>query len=336
MQTKKFVIIALMFICSGAFCQQKLLTKKIIYTISVAESCVRSNASSDSIVCTYLVNQRFWWEAMDMFLSEWKNKKIVVYNDKNLPLSWDSTLAGLKKKLDNYYGKTLNDKQIQNILENNISKIQFEEEWTYNSSDMLIEKTIKAYCPVVSIDSLSLAEDGLQAVPAIEYPLGWVRQEKEPDSTNSSLIVRNLHYTLPIYNYTPYMWWKSNLEEEYSIPYIETLLSKAEKMELPVYENPDMIDPLSKSAILKRRRFTQSETIVQSDSTNQSFETDTILNMQYNAEDFDCLRFGEQIDFDKTHLYFSKKTNYISPVISIKDKNGDFMYYYPIYYIRKK
>ena len=107
-------------------------------------------------------------------------------------------------------------------------------------------------------------------------------------------------------------------------------------MEIPVFENPDMTEALQKSNILKRRKFSKTESMVEDLGDNNIKETDTILNMQYQSEDFEYIRFGEEIYFNKNTLSFIKNTNYIAPIIAIKDKNENFLYYYPIYYIRKK
>lgn len=333
---KKVLFIFFVFSAIIGFSQEKLLTKKIVYKIDLTENTVKSDKHKDSIIYNYKINQRFFWEAMDLFMDNWKGNKIKVLDEQGKTIVWDTMLVKLNNSLAKYYNRKLNKKEVQNILENYITKINFKEEWTYNTETMLINKKVLAFCPIISIDSLFLTEEGFEAREGFSFPLGWLEQTNSTSNTEDLLITRNIHYTIPIYNYTPYRWWENNLEEEYSIPYFDRFIQKAENMEIPVFENPDMTEALQKSNILKRRKFSKTESMIEDLGDNNIKETDTILNMQYQSEDFEYLRFGEEIYFNKNTLSFTKNTNYIAPIIAIKDKNGTFLYYYPIYYIRKK
>lgn len=318
------------------FSQERLLTKKIVYKIDLTENTVKSDKAKDSVVCNYKVNQRFFWEAMDLLMDSWKNRKLEVLDQQGKPVVWDTMFAKLTNSLSVYYHKKMSKKEVQNILENNITKIKFKEEWTYSTETMLISKKVLAYCPVVSMDSLYLTDEGFEPREAFSFSLGWIRQKETQSNEDLLLITRNIHYTIPIYNYTPYMWWDNNLEEEYSIPYFDRLIYMAENMEIPVFENPDMTEALQKSNIIKRRKYSKTESIIEDLGDNNLKETDTTLNMQFQSEDFEHLRFGEEIYFSKNTLSFVKHTNYVAPLVSIRDKEGNFLYYYPVYYIRKK
>lgn len=160
---KKILFIVFAFSAFIGFSQEKLLTKKIVYTINLTENTVKSDKHKDSIIYNYKVNQRFFWEAMDIFMDNWKNKKINVLDENGKNIVWDTMLVKLNLKLSKYYNKKIDKKEIQNILENYITKLSFKEEWTYNTETMLINKKVLAFCPIISIDSLHLTEEGFEA-----------------------------------------------------------------------------------------------------------------------------------------------------------------------------
>ena len=332
---KKMIFSICLLLSLSGFCQDRLLTKKIIYTISVTDNKVKSSSSGDSIVYDYNVNRRFWWEAMDYILGEAKNKRLTLYSDKGDAIVWDTMLNNLSKQIKNAYGKELKKKEIEAIFENEIRKIQFEEEWTYNSSSMLIDKKVIAYCPIISRDSVALVGEEITTQESFSFPIGWIRP-KQANANDTILICRDLRYTMPIYNSTPYHWWDSNLEAEYSIPYFETFFSQAENGKISVYEDPDLVDALKLSNVSKRREYTKNESIVKSLAENNISETDTTIKLKYNSDNIDYLRFGEEIYFDKTNCNFIKNCNYVAPVVRIFASDNSFIGYYPIYYVRKR
>lgn len=332
---QSFFVICL-FISCFAFAQEKLLSKKIVYTIDLTESTVKQEKNKDTLTNVYKINERFWWEAMDIVMQKWKEKTLQVYDSENRVILWDSLLNCLKNSLETYFKKTLTQAEIQNILDNNITKIEFEEEWTYSLATMLINKKVLSYTPIIAIDSLHLTDEGFETKSAYQFKLGTIKQNQTTDNNNLLLITRNIQYVIPIYNYEPYLWWQSNLEEEYSLPYFDSMIEKAENMNIPVFESQDKTEALQKNNVLKRRNYTLSTKVISDTEENTQIEYDTIISLKYNSEDIDYLKFGEEIYFDKTNLGFIKHTNYLAPMISIKDDKGSFLYYYPLYHIRKK
>lgn len=332
---QSFFLICL-FISCFSFAQEKLLSKKIVYSIDLTESVIKQGKNRDTLNNVYKINERFWWESIDIVMQKWKEKTLQVYNTENKVIVWDSMLSSLKLSLEDYFKKALSPTEIQNILENNITKIEFEEEWTYSPITMLINKKNLSYTPIITIDSLHLTNDGFVPKSAYQFKLGTIRQNQVKDKNNILLITRNIQYIIPIYNYEPYLWWQSNLEEEYSLPYFDSMIEKAENMEIAVFESQDKTEALQKNNVLKRRDYTSSTKVINDMEENIQIEYDTIISLKYNSEDIDHLKFGEEIYFDKTNLSFIKNTNYLAPMISIKDDKGTFLYYYPLYHIRKK
>ncbi|MBR1770038.1 MAG: hypothetical protein IJ748_06240 [Bacteroidales bacterium] len=319
-----------------AFCQEKLLTKKIVYDMDLKESVVKSDLKKDSVVYTYKVNQRFWWEAMDLVLDAWKSKKLNVRDEKGNALQWDSVQKSLEKKITEVYKKKPNKKEMQRILENNITKIRFEEEWTYDVETMLIKKKILAYCPIISLDTVVLVDDDLQAKERFAFPLGWIRDAKAERNESNLLITRNIHYTMPIYNYVPYRWWDNNLEEEYSLPFFDRMIERVLSLKTEAFETPDMTEAMQKKELQKRLMFTKNETVIESSADGTEKEYEVVLNIDYTGADFDYLRFGEEIYFDVKNFGFIKNTNYIAPVIGKKAVGESQTLYYPVFYLRKK
>ena len=89
--------------------QDKLLSKKIVYTIDLTESSVKQEKNKDTIMNTYKVNQRFWWEATDNIFQKWKNYSLLVYDREDKPLVWDSMFVNLGKSLGRYFKRDLKE-----------------------------------------------------------------------------------------------------------------------------------------------------------------------------------------------------------------------------------
>ncbi|MBQ7984354.1 MAG: hypothetical protein IJ250_01815 [Bacteroidales bacterium] len=316
--------------------QQRLLTKKIVYTVQLTDNKVQSSVKQDSVVYDYKVNKRFFWEAMDGLISDLKKKKAVLYSFRGDTLVWDTVMKNLTKSLTEFDLKKYSAKDVQNVLENEIRAIRFEEEWTYDEKTMLINKQVNAFCPVIQRDSVTLAGDELQAVTAFAFELGWIRADKNSKISKDTLLIsRNLHYTMPIYNTTPYRWWDSNLEAEYSVPFFDRLLTKTSSKEIASYESPDADQPYTAAELEKRRKHTMSTTIVNTLPDNNVTESDTVISLTYSTDDIDNLRFGEEIYYDRQNNMFFKHTNYLAPVVRVYGSDGQFHGFYPLFYIRK-
>lgn len=333
---KKLICIFFIVISLSGFSQQRLLTKRIIYTVEFVESEIQSSAQKDSIVDNYIVNKRFFWEAMDELISKLKNKKLYLTSFRGDTIQWDTVFYDLTKQLNILDSKKYSKKDVEKTLENEIRAIKFMEEWTYDPNTMLVTKKINAYCPIVKRDTISLIGDELKGANAFVFELGWIRQKEAKPSENALLLTRNIQYTMPIYNPKPYSWWDSNLEAEYSVPFFDMLFDKTEKSHIECWESPDAVQPLLKNEIEKRKKHSVSTTIVREVGDDDIIQSDTSITMSYTADDIDHLRFGEEILFDKGNLTFYKNVNYFAPTVRIFLAGGEFIGFYPIYYIRKR
>ncbi|MBR1775346.1 MAG: hypothetical protein IJ759_07480 [Bacteroidales bacterium] len=333
---RKLILLFTIFISLSSFSQERLLTKKIVYKINVTDNKVRQLAQKDSIEYNYIVNKRFFWEAMDGLISDLKSKKLYLRTFNKDSVVWDSMINNLTKQLNAIDLKKYSKKDIEKVLENEIRSIKFMEEWTYLPETMMINKKIIAYCPVIERDSVTLVDEELKAVTSFAFDLGWIWQNDVKPSNDTLLLARNLQYTMPIYNPTPYRWWESNLEAEYSIPFFDALIEKADSRQILCYESPDAVEPFSKSELDKRKKHSQTVSIIQNIGEDNEIETDTIITLTYNSDDIDHLRFGEQILYDKKSHNFIKSVNYYSPIIRIFTSNNIFIGFYPLYYIRKQ
>ncbi|MBO6117224.1 MAG: hypothetical protein J6P44_01630 [Bacteroidales bacterium] len=333
---KKAILILLLSVCMSSYAQQRLLTKKIVYKEAFTENSVASLTDKDSVAYNYIVNKRFFWEAMDGLIDKLKSKKLYLTSFEGDSLVWDTVFNDLTKRLNALDLKKYSKKEVEKVLENEIRSIKFMEEWTYNPQTMLIDKKITAYCPVIQRDSAVLEDEDMKAKEYFSYDLGWIRQNPNSTPQDSLLICRNIQYTLPIYNTQPYRWWDSNLEAEYSIVFFDMLTSKAEEGSILCYDNPDAVEPFSKSEFEKRKKHSVTTTVYTDLSYDNTIEKDTVITVSYNSEDIDHLRFGEEIYYDKKNAAFFKHVNYYAPVIKINSAQGAFLGYYPLFYIRKK
>jgi hypothetical protein len=333
---KKLIFCGILLISLSSFAQEKLLSMKIVYNVPITQNHIKSSTKADSIIYDYTVNRRFFWETMDVLMSDIKSKKLYLHSFSGDTITYDSMITSLTKQLNKKFLKNFSKKEIQDVLDNEIRSIQFQEQWTYNPQTMLINKKVVAYCPIIERDSVALVGEDLTTKPCFSFPIGWIYPKGDIKTNDTILICRNIQYNVPIYNSTPYHWWDNNLEPEYSLPFFSSIIDKAEKGEINVFEDPNSSEAFTRPMVLKRREFQTLETLIKSDKNNNEQSIDTTLTVHYNSENIDHIRFGEEIYFDKVNYNFIKSTNYLAPIISIYGKNGDFHGFYPMYYIRKK
>lgn len=340
MKNKIFIRIAVVvisiLISFNSFSQEKILSKKIVYEVDIMKSRIEQSTEKDSIVYDYLVDKRFWWQSIDAIIAEVRAKRLFFMTSSHESLQFDSIAKNLKKEYLAFFKDTLTDKKLQTLLEEEIRAIKFEEEWTYNPQTMLINKKVIGYNPIITRDSIMLQEDELVPKESFRFELGWIYPTQKPQLKDTLCVVRNIHFTIPIYNKMPYHWWDSHLEPEYSIPYFESYMKKAEEGSIKVYAQPTSTESYTKQEILKRKQFEMMVTIDSQDKYGNTIEKDTIVKGNYNTDNIDYLRFGDEWYFDRPSLQFVKRVNYISPMIQIIGLDGNLRGLMPIYYLRRR
>ena len=340
MKNKIFLRIAIAMIAIlipfFSFSQERILTKKIVYEVDIMKSHIQQTKDNDSIIYDYIVDKRFWWQSIDAVMVEIRAKRLSFMSFNHDTLSFDTIIKNLKKEYFAQFKDSLTDKKVQKLLEEEIRAIKFEEEWTYNPQTMIINKKVIGYNPVITRDSIVIQDDDLVPKKFFRFELGWIYPTKKPMLKDTLCVVRNIHFTIPIYNKTPYHWWDSHLEPEYSIPYFESYMQKAEEGSIKVYSQPTSTDSYTKQEILKRKQFEMMVTIDSQDKYGNTIEKDTIVKGNYNTDNIDYLRFGDEGYFDRPSLQFVKNVNYISPMIQIIGLDGNLRGLMPIYYLRRR
>lgn len=331
-----FVFMAALSIWLSAFSQEKLLSMRIIYEVPIMQARVVSSQLRDSVVYDYLVDKRFWWQTIDFVNAAAKDKKLFLLNDRGDSLNYDTVMCNLSAAFGKAFGRICTKEDLQRLIEEEVRAIKFEEQWFYNPESMLIGKKVLAFCPVIRKDTVALVGEELQAKEAFRFEMGWIKPKGDVMLRDTLVIARNIEFSMPIYNPQAYHWWDSHLEAEYSIPFLERLIARAETGELKAYENPSASEELLRTEVLKRRQFDILERLITSDTEGGVSERDTIIKSSYNSENIDHFRFGEEWCFDKVNLNFIKRTNYFAPMVSIFGKQGDFRGLYPLYYIRRR
>lgn len=319
-----------------SFSQDRILSKKIVYDVDIMRSRIEQTKEKDSIAYDYIVDKRFFWQAVDTIFAKAKKKDFLFMTSFHESLSFDSIMKNLKRDYLIHFKDTLTDKKAQKLLEDEIRVIKFEEEWTYNPSTLMVNKRVIGYNPVIRIDSIKLQDDDLIPYEFFRFELGWVYPKGTAVLKDTLCLVRNIHFTLPIYNKTPYHWWDSHLEPEYSIPYFETYMQRAEQGQIKVYAQPNSTDSYTKQEILKRKQFEMMTTIDTKDIYGNIIQKDTIIKGNYTTDNLDYLRFGDEWYFDPSTLHFIKNVNYISPMIQIIGLDGSLRGLMPIYYLRRR
>lgn len=313
-----------------------MLSKKIVYEVKIMQPRIEQSVKKDSILYDYLVDKRFWWQTIDTVISQVRSKKISFKTFERENLVFDSIKKDLQKKYLACFRDTLTDKMFQRLLEEEIRAVRFEEEWSYNPQTMLIDKKVIGYSPVITMDSVFLKDEDLAIKEFFRYELGWIYPSLKPELKDTLCVVRNIHFTIPIYNKKPYHWWDSHLEPEYSIPYFESYMQKAEMGEIKVYAQPNSTENYSRADILKRKQFEMMVTIDREDVYGNVITKDTIVKGNYNADNLDYLRFGDEWYFDVPSLQFVKNVNYLAPMIQIIGLDGELRGLMPIYYLRRR
>lgn len=331
-----FVFMAVLSMWLSAYSQERLLSMRIIYEVPIMQAKVGSSQLRDSVIYNYLVDKRFWWQTIDFVNAAAKDKKLFFLNDKDDSLNYDTVMCALTTAFGKVYGRTCTKEEVQRLIEEEVRAIKFEEQWFYNPENMLIEKKVLAFCPVIRKDTVVLQGEELQTAEAFRFELGWIKPKGDVISRDTLVLARNIEFTMPIYNPQPYHWWASHLEAEYSIPFLERLIARTESGEVKAYENPSASEELLRTDVLKRRQFDILERLTVADTEGNVKERDTVIKALYGSENIDHFRFGEEWYFDKVNLNLIKRTNYFAPMVSIFGKQGDFRGLYPLYYIRRR
>ena len=331
-----FVFMAVLSMWLSACSQEKLLSMRIVYEVPIMQARVGSSQVRDSVVYDYLVDKRFWWQTIDFVNAAAKDKKLFLLNDKGDSLNYDTVMCALTTAFGKVYGRTCTKEEVQRLIEEEVRAIKFEEQWFYNPENMLIEKKVLAFCPVIRKDTVVLQGEELQTVKAFRFELGWIKPKGDVISRDTLVLARNIEFTMPIYNPQPYHWWDAHLEAEYSIPFLERLIARAEAGEVKAYENPSASEELLRTDVLKKRQFDILERLTVADTEGNVKERDTVIKAFYGGENIDRFRFGEEWCFDEVNLNFIKRTNYFAPMVSIFGKQSDFRGLYPLYYIRRR
>lgn len=321
---KKLILLTFFTIASlNVFCQDKLLSMKIIYSVPIMRSEIKSSEEKDSIEYSFIVDKRFWWQTFD---------KVMEKNE----VSYDTIVSRFSKALKDNFKREFSIGETKQLIDNNVRKVQFEERWWYDTKTMLIKSEVTAFQPIVTVDSIVFDGDELVIKEVFSYPLGWFKPGLSNNKKNEKIIIAsNIEFNMPIYNPVPYQYYFNHLEAEYSLPFLDMLLAKAENVEIKTYEMPTSTISYSKLEVVKRMGHDELEQIVIEDSLDNVIEKDTVIRVRYNAEDIEYFRFGQQWTFDLESLTFTKQINYFAPIILLTTSDNSFRGFYPLFYIRK-
>lgn len=324
-----------------SFSQENLLTKKIIYRVEILKPKIQSTRLKDSIIYDFHIDKRFWWESIDLAFDDIKKGKLHFSTLKGDTINYNRVIKRLKQDYFSYYKDSLSDLSINNLFENEIRAIKFMEEWYYNQDNLLIDKKVLAFNPIIKRDSIIIIDIGnkdteLGIEEGFSYELGWIFPKTSNSIIDTLCLASNIEFTIPIYNNKPYHWWNSHLEPEYSFPYFNKFLNFAEQGKIDVYPQPNSSSKLNKLEIKKKKEYEMMIRLVIEDNLGNLIEKDSIVKGEYNPDYITWLRFGEEWYFDKNTKGFAKTVNYISPMVEILGLDKSFRGLMPIYYIRRK
>jgi hypothetical protein len=268
------------------------------------------------------VDKRFWWQTFDKIISKSQTP-------------YDTLVNRFSKTLKEKFNREFSVAETKNLIDNGVRKIEFEERWFYDAKTMLIKSEVCAFQPIITIDTIVLEGEELAVKEIFSYPLGWFKPGEASKKSEKVIIASNIEFTMPIYNPIPYQYFFNHLEAEYSLPFLDMLLAKAENNSIKTYETPSSSTCFNKVEIIKRLEHQEREVIVSEDSLGNVMETDTVMRIKYTSEEIDFFRFGQQWIFDLETLTFYKQINYFAPVIKLTASDNSFRGFYPLFYIRK-
>ncbi len=207
----------------------------------------------------------------------------------------------------------------------NITKIRFDEKWTFNPNTLMVNKEIKKFCPV-------LVNEKKEGTASIDSPLFWVYPDtsKKSDSTDNMLITKKIQYDVFIKSIEKGKdWWVDNIEPTDREKFLKTILDEVAKGKIKTYDF--FLNPLDKKKF--NNLLHRTDTVTLQRITEPFEDYDTVYKVDFDQKSILKIRFIEEWSLNTQTFKFYKKVLSICPMVEGLDDKGNLRGYTPLFWI---
>ncbi|NVN95837.1 MAG: hypothetical protein HXX18_11195 [Bacteroidetes bacterium] len=329
------------------------LIKLSVFTLFIllAVSCHKNNAKSEQLVTEkiqYDVNIKNtdsdseWWiqniegpqrdKFINLVFNAVEEKKIKIFNLNHQEVSLENIVSNLFTFDTIHLQKNGKKKEIIDtvFISNsfdikNISKIRFDEKWTFNEKTLLVNKDIKGFCPI-------LVNNKKNNTASTNLPLFWIYPDStvKSDTTNNVIITKKIQYDVFIKSIDKGKdWWVDNIETTDREKFLKTIIEVAAKGKIKTYDF--FMNPLDKKKFGEMLH--KTDTIVMQRLTEPYADYDTVLRTDFDQTSILKMRFVEEWSLNTQTFKFYKKVLAICPMVEGLDDKGNLRGYTPLFWI---
>ena len=305
---------------------EQLVTEKIQYDVNIK--------SSDSDLDWWIQNiegpQRD--KFINVVFNAVEEKKIKIINLNQQETSLEKIVSNLFTFDTIHLQKNGKKKQIVDtvFISNtfdikNVTKIRFDEKWTFNEKTLLVNKEVNGFCPV-------LVNKKANSTAFADLPLFWIYPDttKSSDSTNKFLITKKIQYDVFIKSIDKGKdWWVDNIETTDREKFLKTIIDVAAKGKLKVYDF--FMKPLDKKKFAEILH--KTDTVVMQRLTEPYADYDTVLRTDFDQTSILKMRFVEEWALNTQTFKFYKKVLAICPMVEGLDDKGNLRGYTPLFWV---
>ncbi|MEI6694840.1 MAG: hypothetical protein WCO13_02125 [Bacteroidota bacterium] len=306
---------------------EQLVTEKIQYDVNI------KNTDSDLD----------WWiqniegpqrdKFINLFMDAIDENKLKIFNMNHAEVSLENVVSNLFTFDTIQLQKNGKKKQIidtvfvSNLFNiKSITKIRFDEKWTFNEKTLMINKDIKGFCPLLVNKKTS------NPTSFLELPLFWIYPDtnSKSDTSRNFIITKKIQYDVFIKSIDKGKdWWVENIETTDREKFLKCILDVASKGKLKVYDF--FMNPLDKNkfaALIHR-----TDTVVMQRLTEPFDNYDTVVKFDFDQKSILKMRFIEEWSLNIQTFKFYKKVLAICPLVEGLDDKGNVRGYTPLFWI---
>lgn len=305
---------------------EQLVTEKIQYEVNIK--------NNDSDLDWFIQNiegpQRD--KFVNFLFDAVEDNKVKIFNMKHEMVSLENIVSNLFTFDTIHLQKNGKKKQIIDTIFvsssfniKNITKIRFEEKWSFNPKTLMVYKEIKKFCPV-------LVNDNKENTQVFDLPLFWIYPDtiEKQDTTNNFLITKKIQYDVFIKSVDKEKdWWVDNIERSDREKFLKDIIDAVAKGKINAYDFFNKIISKKKFSELIHR----TDTVLMQRLTEPFDYYDTICKTDYDEKSIIKMRFIEEWSLNTHTFRFNKKVLAICPIIESFDESGKLRGYTPLFRI---
>jgi hypothetical protein len=333
--------------------QMKLLPKFLFFTLTIflAFSCNKNKAKYEQIITEKIQydvtiknndSDLEWWiqniegpqrdKFINIIFDNINENKLKIFNMNHQEVSLESIVSNLFTFDTIQLQKNGKKKQIIDtvFISNsfnikNITKIRFDEKWTFNEKTLVVNKDIKGFCPV-------LVSEKRKDIASTDLPLFWIYADTntKTDSTDNLLITKKIQYDVLIKSIDKQKdWWIDNIETTDREKFLEKIIEVVAKGKIKAYDFfNNLLDKKKFEELLHR-----TDTVVMQRLTEPFDNYDTICKTDFDQKSILKMRFIEEWTLNTQTFKFYKKVLAICPMVEGLDDKGNLRGYTPLFWV---